>query len=799
MNSSILQPSATFNKVIKTVRRLSIIKTSRIFILILVSFLGFLNMSIGQVKPDKTPPDLRVSGPDTTLVEVTRNPIHPIPVPKVISAYDSVDGPLQGSVIIDSGKVQTNILGIYKVTYSVSDLSGNTATVYRYINIIDTIAPVLTIKGNNPEYLEVYYTFVDQGVTATDNYYTAANLSNLITVNSRVDTSKIGSYTVTYNLTDPSGNKAAQAIRTVIVIDSIAPSLSLNGIQMDSLEVDSVYKDKGVTYSDNYGTVVISTTGTFYTKFPAGKAIILGYYTIIYTATDKSGNKASIVRTVKVYDDKAPAITLKGYQAYSICQGYNYVDPGYTVFDNYDNISSILITVEGSFFPTGTTNPGLFYIRYKATDKSGNYSYSPNRYIQVKPSTDFTCLTSVKTNIDTTICRGTCPYFKAPISGKTYKWSNGDTTRYIQFCPKTDTALTVAITTASGLATYIYGIHLTKYSCVWPGDANYDLKDDKYDLLSIGLAYGDSGAHRTDQTITWYGHYCDDWKNTFKSGANHKHADCNGDGVVDSADIPAIKKNYGSSHYKTSLANGSPSDPPLSITFSNDSAHVGDTVTAVISLGTSSNAVKNAYGLAFGIKYTSKYVKPDRSSADLSNCWLGTPGKNLIYLVYDDTANGILEIAMTRTDHKNVTGYGDLGKLSIVMQDNVGGKTWIDRKVFFSAQAVKLISNDETNIPVYSSTDSMKIYQSGISNKPDNLASAFMIFPNPVHDYLLLYTNSPVNCRIKITDIIGAEIYTHLGIKSVKSAIPVSGFKPGVYFITIYTSDGNITKRFVKN
>jgi PKD repeat protein len=358
-----------------------------------------------QVTKDATAPALIVDKPDTTIIEVTKLPMHPVPVPKVISADDLVDGPLAGSVIIDSAKVQTNIVGTYVVSYTVTDLSGNTATVYRVVKVIDSIAPEMKLIGSDPTIVEVNTTYTDQGVSVSDNYNTAGELNPLVIVTSNVDITKVGTYLVTYNVKDLAGNSAATLTRTVNVVDTIPPTLTLNGAQSDSIDVFKSYNDPGVTVSDNYdntGDITITITGTFYSNFPGGKnPKTLGSYTIIYTATDKSGNKSIVTRTVKVVDHVAPVISLLGDAALSVCRWFPYVDAGYSLNDNYYPNNKITVTSEGSFITGGgTTMWGLLTLRYKAVDGSNNAGYSDYRYIEVKPETDFTCVNSVNTNLN---------------------------------------------------------------------------------------------------------------------------------------------------------------------------------------------------------------------------------------------------------------------------------------------------------------------------------------------------------------------------------------------------------------
>ena len=83
--------------------------------------------------------------------------------------------------------------------------------------LADTTPPVITILGDNPLNLQIGSTFSDPGATAQD--YVDGNVSAAIQTTSNVNTAVVGTYLLTYNVSDTAGN-AATASRTVIVTDS---------------------------------------------------------------------------------------------------------------------------------------------------------------------------------------------------------------------------------------------------------------------------------------------------------------------------------------------------------------------------------------------------------------------------------------------------------------------------------------------------------------------------------------------------------------------------------------------------
>lgn len=356
-----------------------------------------------RLTPDKTPPALVVAPPDTLYVEVNSKK-HPA-MQKVISAYDLVDGDLRGIVLIDSAIVQYNVVGVYKVSYSVKDITGNDTVVYRYVDVIDTLKPVMTLVGLSPQKVEVDSSWKDPGVTISDVYYSQAQLEPFVKQTNNIDSAVLGSYTVTYTLTDPSKNKAIPVTRIVEIVDTIPPKLVLN-YSPDTVDINSLYPDPGVFATDNYdypSDITITKNGTYYSSFPNGVAKDTGIYTIIYIGTDKSGNRGTVARKVRVYDRDTPTIQLIGEGTdvtVNVCRWAKYKDLGYKVSDPFYPLNTLKIDTFGTYFQQGGTSlPGEYDIYYRATNKSGKSSESDHRIINVYKETDILCISGIAPSI----------------------------------------------------------------------------------------------------------------------------------------------------------------------------------------------------------------------------------------------------------------------------------------------------------------------------------------------------------------------------------------------------------------
>ncbi len=132
------------------------------------------------------------------------------------TSTDAEEGNLTSS-IVTSGTVSTSTAGTYVLTYSVTDFGGLGATTTRTVivsNTIDMTPPVITLNGSATMNLDVSGQYNEPGATAVDNV--DGNLTSSIVMTGHPNMGNPGTYTITYTVTDSSGNTATAA-RTINV------------------------------------------------------------------------------------------------------------------------------------------------------------------------------------------------------------------------------------------------------------------------------------------------------------------------------------------------------------------------------------------------------------------------------------------------------------------------------------------------------------------------------------------------------------------------------------------------------
>ena len=224
--------------------------------LVVVLGVGTISAITDDGYNDDVPPVITINGDNPATVELGTT---------YSDAGASASDAFHGSTnVTSSSNVDTSTAGEYTVTYTATDLSGNTATASRTVNVVDTIAPVITMTKEDNDSdgfnrVELGEAFTDPGATATD----ASGVAN-VTSTSNVDTDVVDHIKL-YTATDASGNTST-ATRTVSVSDTTGPVITMtkedanDSDGFNRVELGTTFTDPEATATDASGEATITTS-----------------------------------------------------------------------------------------------------------------------------------------------------------------------------------------------------------------------------------------------------------------------------------------------------------------------------------------------------------------------------------------------------------------------------------------------------------------------------------------------------------------------------------------------------------
>ena len=311
-----------------------------------------------------------------------------------VRAEDNVEGDITSKITINSSAVSSLSPGVYPVTYTVSDLDENSASITRYVRVFepvakDEVAPKINF-GNDTVTLMVGDVYNEIKATAWDAVDGDVPVSSSGTVN----TAKAGSYPITYTATDKSNNIATR-VKTVIVeagsdVDGIKPELVLKGKDTMAVATFAEYIEPGFTANDNHDGDITSKVKTDFGQFKAGAAA--GLYLIKYSVQDSAGNSTTENRyvclnceSIDTTDTTKPVLSVTGgLTTYSIEKGSK--TKVVTAIDNVDGNITESVKRTGNF---DSTKADTYTLTYTVSDKAGNVAILDVK-ITVKADSDTT-------------------------------------------------------------------------------------------------------------------------------------------------------------------------------------------------------------------------------------------------------------------------------------------------------------------------------------------------------------------------------------------------------------------------
>ncbi len=344
-------------------------------------------------------------------------------------------------------------------------------------------------------------------------------------------------------------------------------------------------------------------------------------------------------------------------------------------------------------------------------------------------------------------------------------------------------------------------------TCVWPGDTDLDKQVDHFDLLNIGLAHGEGGPSRPNASTDWQAQGAMDWwQSTPISQVNYKHIDTDGNGQINDLDTLAISLNWGKMHNLLpggGPGNGSPSSLLEGTPFyvEADTLYEGEQYGLPIILGDMDQPIDSFYGLAFTLGYDAGVVVPGSARVTFTPSWLGGPD-DLLYMQRARLADGEVDIAVTRRDGQNQSGYGQIGTFWITIEDDIfllegsSDRLWGFDEIDFSITNVQLISSEETEQEVSprittAYLDGLRT-ETGTGELIDGLG--IKVFPNPVKDELFIDPADHLIEKLTLRQITGETVLEV--IPSVDHPrLSLAHLPDATYLLEITTNKGHWTQK----
>src|SRR5207247_5287249 len=178
-----------------------------------------------------------------------------------------------------------------------------------------------------------------------------------------VDSTRTGTYTSTYNVSDAVGNSAAQVTRTVVVEDTLPPVPNVASLLDVTGQCSASVTAPTATDACDGAITATTTNATSYSS--------QGDFVVYWTYTDGHGNSVTQPQNVKVHDTTLPVVTCPdNITVVTTNTDGMSVTFTPTATDNCSVASVVAVPASGSNFPIGSNQ----VVTVTATDINGNSS-----------------------------------------------------------------------------------------------------------------------------------------------------------------------------------------------------------------------------------------------------------------------------------------------------------------------------------------------------------------------------------------------------------------------------------------
>jgi hypothetical protein len=338
--------------------------------------------------------------------------------------------------------------------------------------------------------------------------------------------------------------------------------------------------------------------------------------------------------------------------------------------------------------------------------------------------------------------------------------------------------------------------------CVWPGDTNFDGIVNMEDLLPLGLSMGTEGKKRKNARLDiWYGQHAENWNlSAFEEQlqVNLKHVDTDGDSVVTSIDTLAINLFYGNTHGLPSVR-----APyfPYTIRLSGDVyANPGDIIELDMLMGDEQFPALDVYGFTFPLNYNPYIFKPESISIIYDHSsWLSY-NSPVLQMTYNDQV-GLAESGFTRTNGLPSSGYGKIGKVRLVVIDNLEfgrpGQESLEVNVGSGVATLMQSSGNTFGVKVEGANITINLKEPSEEDKSNFMPSELIVYPNPTDGLLQVHSNGGhVLEQVIVFNMSGQKVFETASLGTNDIQINTRNFGNGMYVLRAITKEGMVQKKF---
>lgn len=224
------------------------------------------------------------------IIAVPKTIVQGMPLDELsgVTATDKEDGDLTKKVIVASSTVNINEVGTYTITYQVTDSQNKSTTKTISVTVIENKKPIINATDltitQGVEFDEL------KNVTAIDEE--DGPITNIEIIENTVDIKTIGTYTITYKVTDSFNQAITKTIKVTVVANQLPTITATN---------KTIYQNDIFNPLDNV-TATDPEDGNITVKLKTINNTVdssqIGEYTVTYEVTDSFGN--TVTKEIKV-------------------------------------------------------------------------------------------------------------------------------------------------------------------------------------------------------------------------------------------------------------------------------------------------------------------------------------------------------------------------------------------------------------------------------------------------------------------------------------------------------------------